>query len=126
MIDAKFYYCEHCGNMMQGIFVGGAPVMCCGRKMILLQPGTVDASHEKHIPVVEVKNGLVAVEVGEVAHPMTDEHSILWVYLQTDRGGHMKHLQAGEAPEAVFALHNEKPIAAFAYCNLHGLWKTDL
>lgn len=126
MSEVLFYYCEHCGNMVQALHHLHAPIMCCGRKMTLLKAGTVEASHEKHIPVVAVDNGFVKVEIGAVAHPMTDEHSILWVYLLTDHAGHIKYLNPGDAPEAVFALHNEKPLAAYAYCNLHGLWKTEL
>ena len=66
------------------------------------------------------------VVVGSVEHPMTEEHSILWVYLQTDRGGQRKCLEVGKAPVAAFTLVNEKPIAVYAYCNLHGLWKAEV
>ena len=100
--------------------------MCCGQKMNLLEPGTVEASHEKHIPVVKVENNIVKVEIGSVAHPMTEEHSITWVYLQTDKGGQRKCLNPGDAPEVTFALADEKAVAVYAYCNLHGLWKTEL
>ena len=100
--------------------------MCCGQKMKALEPGVVEASHEKHIPVVEVEGNLVKVVVGSVEHPMGEEHSILWIYLKTDKGGYRKNLAPGEAPKAVFALHDEKPVEVYAYCNLHGLWKADV
>lgn len=100
--------------------------MCCGQKMTKLEPGTVDASFEKHIPVVTVDGNTVKVVVGSVEHPMLAEHSILWIYLETDRGGQRKLLEVGKAPEATFALADEKPVAAYAYCNLHGLWKADI
>lgn len=100
--------------------------MCCGQKMMPLEPGTVEASTEKHIPVVTVEGHTVRVEVGSVPHPMTGEHSIQWVYLQTDKGGQRKCLEAGAAPVVTFALADEKPVAAYAYCNLHGLWKADI
>ena len=99
---------------------------CCGQNMTKLEPGTVEASHEKHIPVVSVDGSTVTVTVGSVEHPMVAEHSILWVYLQTDKGGQRKCLEVGKAPVVTFALADEKPVSVYAYCNLHGLWKTDI
>ena len=122
----KFFICEHCGNLIGVINDAGVPMMCCGQKMTQLIPGTVEASVEKHLPVVTVDGDKVKVEVGSVAHPMSEEHSILWVYLQTDKGGQRKNLKVGEAPVAEFSLLDEKPVAAYAYCNLHGLWKTEI
>ena len=122
----KFFICEHCGNLVGVINDSGVPMMCCGQKMTQLIPGTVEASVEKHLPVVTVDGDKVKVEVGSVAHPMAEEHSILWVYLQTDKGGQRKNLKVGEAPVAEFSLLDEKPVAAYAYCNLHGLWKTEI
>lgn len=125
-MNNRFYICEHCGNLIGMINDAGVPMMCCGQKMTELIPGTVEASHEKHIPVVTVEGNTVKVEIGSVAHPMTEEHSILWVYLQTDRGGQRKNLEPGTAPAVTFALADEKPVAVYAYCNLHGLWKADI
>ena len=122
----KFFVCEHCGNLVGVINDAGVPMMCCGQKMTQLIPGTVEASVEKHLPVVTVDGDKVKVEIGSVAHPMAEEHSILWVYLQTNKGGQRKNLAVGEAPVAEFSLLNEKPVAVYAYCNLHGLWKTEL
>ncbi|MBR2041293.1 MAG: desulfoferrodoxin [Oscillospiraceae bacterium] len=122
----KFYICEHCGNVVEMVKDTGVPVMCCGQKMTLLEPGTVEASHEKHIPVAKVEGNTVTVTVGSVEHPMSEEHSILWVYLETDKGGLRKNLEPGKAPKAVFLLEDEKPLAVYAYCNLHGLWKADI
>ena len=126
MNNQKFYVCEHCGNMIGMIHDAGVPMMCCGKKMTRLEPGTVEASHEKHIPVVKVEGNVVNVEIGSVEHPMIEAHSILWVYLQTDKGGQRKNLEVGKAPKVSFALADEKPIAVYAYCNLHGLWKADI
>ena len=122
----KFFVCEHCGNLVGVINDAGVPMMCCGQKMTQLIPGTVEASVEKHLPVVTVDGDRVKVEIGSVAHPMAEEHSILWVYLQTDKGGQRKNLAVGEAPVAEFSLLDEKPVAVYAYCNLHGLWKTEV
>lgn len=126
MCENRFYVCEHCGNLIGMINDAGVPMMCCGKKMTKLEPGTVEASHEKHIPVVNVDGNIVKVEIGSVAHPMTEEHSILWVYLQTDRGGQRKCLPVNGKPEVTFAIADEKPVAVYAYCNLHGLWKAEI
>ena len=126
MKETKFFICEHCGNIIGVIHDAGVPMMCCGQKMTQLVPGTVEASVEKHLPVVTVNGDKIKVEIGSVAHPMAEEHSILWVYLQTDKGGQRKNLAVGEAPSVEFALCNEKPVAVYAYCNLHGLWKTEI
>ena len=122
----RFFICEHCGNLIGMINDAGVPMMCCGQKMTKLEAGTVEASVEKHVPSVKVDGNTVKVEIGTVAHPMTEEHSILWVYLQTNKGGQRKCLEVGKAPEVTFALADETPVAVYAYCNLHGLWKTDL
>lgn len=122
----NFYICERCGNLVVSVKESGVPMMCCGQKMTKLEPGVVEASHEKHIPVVKVDGNKVRVEIGSVEHPMAEEHSILWVYLETDKGGHRISLEVGKAPVAEFVLADEKPIAAYAYCNLHGLWKADI
>ena len=126
MKENRFYICEHCGNIVGMIHDAGVPLMCCGQKMTNLVPGTVDASKEKHVPVVSVTDGSVKVAVGEVYHPMSAEHSITWVYLQTDKGGQRKNLAVDSEPVIEFALKDEKPVAVYAYCNLHGLWKTDI
>ena len=122
----RFYICEHCGNLINLVHDAGVPIMCCGKKMTKLEPGTTEASEEKHVPVISVSDNLVSVAIGEVEHPMTAAHSILWVFLQTDRGAQRKALHVGDAPVVTFALcAGEKPIAAYAYCNLHGLWKAE-
>ena len=126
MKETKFYICEHCGNLVGMIHDSGVRPVCCGQKMTHLEAGVVEASHEKHVPVVTVNENTVTVNVGSVAHPMSEEHNISWVYLLTDKGGQRKNLNTGDAPVVTFALHDEKPIAAYAYCNLHGLWKTEI
>ena len=124
--NVKFYICEHCGNLVEKVHDAKVPLMCCGKKMTELVPGTVEASHEKHIPVAKVEGNQVKVFVGSVEHPMAEEHSILWVYLKTDKGAYRKNLNPGEKPVACFNLYDEEPIAAYAYCNLHGLWKSEI
>ena len=121
----KFYRCAHCGNVIQKVVDKRVPVVCCGQKMEELIPGTVEASVEKHLPVVSwVDENTMKVEVGSVAHPMLEEHHIAFVYVETENGGIRVDLK--DKPEAVIALGGQKPIAVYEYCNLHGLWKTEL
>ena len=122
----KFYICRHCGNLIGMVHDAGVPMSCCGERMEALVPNTVDASGEKHIPVVEIKDGMVEVNIGSVDHPMVDEHFIQWVYLHTERGGQRKALKPGEAPHVRFCLGDDKPLAVYEYCNLHGLWMKEI
>ena len=101
MSDLKFFICKHCGNIIEIIDSSGVPVVCCGEEMEELIPGTVDASLEKHVPVVTIEGDTVTVAVGAVAHPMIPEHYIQWIYLQTENGAYRKHLNPGEEPKAV-------------------------
>lgn len=122
----KIYKCNQCGNIVAMISASGVPVMCCGKPMEELVPNTVDASQEKHVPVVEVTATSVKVAVGEVEHPMAPEHYIEWIALETEHGNQYRKLNPGETPEASFRLNGEKAVAVYAYCNLHGLWKTEI
>ena len=102
----------------------GVPVVCCGQRMTELVAGTSDGAREKHVPVYEVKDNIVHVKVGEVAHPMIPELYIQWIVLQTKNGVQRKELNPGDKPEACFALCDGDEVeAVYAYCNLHGLWK---
>jgi len=126
MKNTKFYICPHCGNIVEMVHDAGPKPFCCGQKMNELIPNTVEASGEKHIPAVKVSEASVEVNVGSVDHPMVDVHWIEWVQLVTDKGSYRKWLSPGEAPNVKFLLGEEKPQAVYAYCNLHGLWKTEL
>lgn len=120
----KFYRCEHCGNIVTFVHNSGVPVICCGEKMKELQAGVTDAAQEKHVPVVEKVDNKVMVRVGSVAHPMFEEHYIEFIALETTEGEYIKYLKAGDEPAATFVLADgEDVIAAYEYCNLHGLWK---
>ena len=122
MSEVKFLKCAVCGKIVGVIQDSAAPTMCCGQPMEEIIPGSVDAAAEKHVPVIEVDGSKVIVKVGEVAHPMEDDHWITWVYIKTEKGGQRKALKPGEAPEAVFELADDKLVAAYEYCNKHGLW----
>lgn len=120
----RFFICEHCGNMIAMVKDKGVPVMCCGQKMTELIPGTSDGAVEKHVPVYKTAGNKVVVTVGEVEHPMTAEHNIEWVSIQTKFGNQRKQLPVDGAPKACFAIcEGDEVEAVYAYCNLHGLWK---
>lgn len=126
MSKAKFYVCKHCGNMVEMIHESGVPIICCGEPMTQIVANTVEASMEKHIPVVEMTGNKIVVKVGSVEHPMLPEHFIQWIYLETEKGVQKKYLAPGEKPFAQFSLEDDKAVAVYEYCNLHGLWKTDV
>lgn len=120
----KYFVCEHCGNIIEKVNDAGVPVVCCGEKMKEIVSGSVDAAVEKHVPVVTKDGNSVKVFVGEVEHPMVEEHYIGWIAIETKEGMQRKTLKAGQKPEAVFALADgDELVAAYAWCNLHGLWK---
>lgn len=122
----RFFRCEHCGNIVAMVEDKGVPVMCCGRKMTELVPGSVDASHEKHVPVFTVDGNKVYVIVGEIEHPMVDEHYIEWISIQTKQGNQRKCLTPSDKPAACFSICDGDEVeAVYAYCNLHGLWMAE-
>lgn len=124
-MTTKFYKCETCGNVVVKLVDTGVPIVCCGKKMEELVPNTVDASNEKHVPVVSwINDNTIKVDVGSVAHPMEAAHHIAFIYVETDKGGIKIDLK--DKPEAVIALGDAKPIAVYEYCNLHGLWMTKM
>ncbi len=125
--EPMFFICKHCGNLVGMVHNSGVPMVCCGENMTALTANTVDAAKEKHVPVISVSGTTVTVKIGAVEHPMTAEHWIQWVYLETAKGGQRKCLNPGEKPEVTFSLTaDDKVIAAYEYCNLHGLWKASV
>lgn len=121
----KFYKCRHCGNVIEKLVDSKVKVVCCGEEMEELVPNTVDASGEKHVPVVScLEECKMKVTVGSVPHPMEDAHHIVFIYVETENGGMCVNLK--DKPEALFCVKNGKPVAVYEYCNLHGLWKTDV
>lgn len=124
--EQKFFVCKHCGNLVGFVKNAGVKIICCGEPMAELVPNTVEASQEKHLPVIKVDGNIVTVEIGSVAHPMEEKHWIDWVYILTAKGGQRKCLVPGDLPVVKFALVDDEVVAAFAHCNLHGLWKTEV
>ena len=117
-----FYKCSVCGKIVWELCEGGGALVCCGREMTRLEPNSTDGADEKHVPVVLDLLGRIKVQVGEELHPFTPEHRIEWIALQTDRGVHFRFIPVGEKPKAFFKTDDEEVVAAYCYCNLHGLW----
>ena len=116
------YKCELCGNIVSLMHVGDGNLACCGKDMIKMEENTVDASKEKHVPVIEKIDGGYKVKVGSVPHPMEEKHYIEWIEIISDQIRCLAFLKPGETPEATFVT-NSTSITAREYCNLHGLWK---
>ena len=118
----KFYICKECGNIFTALYEKEEV-----KGFEELIPGTTDAASEKHVPAVEIIGNKVIVKVGEVEHPMLENHYITCIILETEQGIQQKYLKPGEKPQAEFALtEGDKPVAAYEYCNLHGLWKAEI
>ena len=118
----KFFQCSDCGR----IVIPDRSDSFEPKKLVELIPNTTDAAGEKHVPVIHTEGSSVRVEVGAVAHPMLEAHYITFIVLETSQGYQKKDLKPGEKPEAVFALaEGEKAVAAYEFCNLHGLWKAE-
>ena len=127
MTKVKFFICKHCGNIVGVIQDSGVPMVCCGENMHELVANTSDGAFEKHVPVVDIKGCNIKVCVGSVEHPMMEAHFIEWIAVETTRGVYRKQLSPSCKPCADFCLtEGESFIAAYAYCNLHGLWKSDI
>ena len=123
----KFLYCKICGNIVAVVKEKAGKVTCCGQVMEELVPGVTDASLEKHVPEIQVDGNLVTVTVGSVLHPMSEEHYIEWISLQTKQGNQRKLLKPNDEPKAQFALTlGDEVVCAYAYCDLHSLWKKEL
>jgi len=121
----EVYKCEICGNIVEVLHAGGGQLVCCGQPMKHLVENTVDASLEKHVPIIEKTKKGVLVKVGSVPHPMEEKHYIEWIEIITKDGKiGRKFLNPGDKPEAEFFMPIDKILYAREYCNLHGLWKS--
>lgn len=125
-MQLKFYFCRHCGKIVAMVKDSQVPTVCCGEEMRELIPGTADGIAEKHVPVIKVTGNTVTVTVGSKIHPSETEHYIEWILLQTDKGLQQKWLSPGNAPQVDFAvMTGERVEAAYEFCNIHRLWKSD-
>lgn len=119
----EVYKCELCGNVALVLDGADGELICCGQPMALLEEKTADQGKEKHVPVVSQDGNKVCVKVGDVEHPMLDNHFIQWIEVQTDKNKvYRKFLNPGEKPEACFTVDGSVT-SVRQQCNLHGLWK---
>lgn len=121
----QIYKCQSCGMMLEVLRSGDGELTCCGQPMRLLTENTVDASKEKHVPLIQPIDGGYLVRVGSVPHPMEEKHFIEWIELIADGTMYRRYLQPGDAPEATFMV-SATQVTAREHCNLHGLWKTEV
>lgn len=118
----EVYKCEICGNIVEMLHEGAGELVCCGEPMVLFDAKTMEEGTEKHKPVIEKAEHGMKVKVGDVPHPMIDQHYIEWIEIIADGIVYRKSLKPGDVPEAVFCIDAEN-VWARAYCNVHGLWK---
>ena len=122
--NTVFYKCEICGNII-GLIDGDINhIRCCGKEMELLVANSQDAATEKHVPVYEKDGNEIIVRVGEVEHPMVEDHYIMWIAQVSDNKTTRIRLHPNQKPEVRFKYIPESTI--YAYCNKHGLWKTEV
>jgi len=123
---SNFYKCGLCGNLVYLIDDGGGTLVCCGQDMLNLIPGSVDASLEKHVPVPILAGNIMTIKVGELPHPMTQEHHIEWIFVEGASSGQLEKLPVDGAPEVTIMTSADVPLRVYAYCNLHGLWVAEV
>ena len=119
----QIYKCEICGNITEVLHTGAGQLICCGQEMSLMEEKTADQGMEKHVPVIEKNGNKITIKVGDVPHPMEDNHYIEWIEIIADGQVYRKNLKPGMEPTAEFEITAEK-IEARGYCNVHGLWKS--
>ena len=118
--NTRFYVCPICGNVI-GLIDGDINhITCCGKPMELLEANTVDASHEKHVPVYERVEDEIVVRVGEIEHPMEKEHFITWIAQVTDN--QTTRIRLYPEQETTVRFKYIPGATLYAYCNKHGLW----
>lgn len=125
-MEERFYLCNTCGNLLIAAVASGVAPYCCSKEMTLLKPNTTDGNEEKHVPVASFQSdNTIRIKVGSKPHPMTAEHNIRFVCLETSNEIIVRYLKCDEPPEACICF-NGKPKAVYAYCNIHGLWRAEI
>lgn len=123
----KFFLCTTCGNVVMKCVDSGVDVVCCGHEMKELIPSVTDGAEESHLPVVEcVDDCTIRVKVGAVPHPMVKGHYIRFICLETEHGAQIQYLSSSGSAEVTFCICEDRPVAVYEYCNMHGLWKTQI
>lgn len=120
----EIYRCDICKNLVEVVGEGSAPLVCCGKDMQLLEAKTRDEGLEKHVPVIEKTDKGIKVKVGEVEHPMQEDHYITFIEVLVDGKVYRKELKPGEKPEMEVCCIEPSSITAREFCNLHMLWSS--
>ena len=121
-VKMGIYKCEVCGNIVEVLHDGAGKLVCCKEPMKRFEENTVDASKEKHVPVIEKTANGYKVKVGSISHPIEEKHYIEWIELIANGKAYRQFLKPGEVPEAKFCIDTAQ-VTARKYCNIHGLWK---
>lgn len=127
MLNIKFYYCREHNNIIE-ITNGQNKDICIEKEnLVELIPNTVDAATEKHVPCITLEGNTLKVNVGEVVHPMSEEHLISAIYVVTDKNTiYRKYLKETDTPTFEIENIDSKHVDVYSYCNLHGLWKKSI
>lgn len=122
----NIYYCKLCGRICYTYPVD-SPLDCCKEPMILLEAKKEEEGNEKHLPVVEkIGDNKISVKVGSVEHPMLEKHFIQWIFIENGDRYQIKTFNPGDKPEAEFNVDLSQPVKVYEYCNIHGLWMTEM
>lgn len=121
----EMYKCSICGNIVEVVIEGAGELACCGQPMNLLKANSTDAAGEKHVPFFVKKDNELEIRIGSVLHPMTDEHYIQFIEVNSEDGRYVKRKYLYPTEEPVFNLrgYDIGDLTAREYCNLHGLWE---
>jgi superoxide reductase len=123
--EGQIYKCEVCGNVVEVVHEGQESLVCCGQPMKLQKAHTEDKGMEKHVPVIEENGNYITVKVGDIEHPMEENHYIEWIELTVDDAVYRRYLSPTDNPEVSFTVPERHiELSARAYCNVHGLWKS--
>jgi len=119
----QIYKCNVCGNIIRLNHIWWWPLVCCGQPMNEINEWTVDASLEKHVPVIEKTDDGILVKVGSVPHPMEESHYIEWIEIIDGEKVYVEYLKPWMKPEVFFPIKYHEWLIAREYCNLHWLRK---
>lgn len=126
-MKTQFYVCPKCGNVIIKLVDSGVVPTCCGEPMQVMDVNTEEAMQvrEKHVPVIVRENAnTIRIDVGALPHPMSKDHHISFIYLETEHGGQWQALKPEQAAIVRMSIGRDRPTAVYAYCNVHGLWST--
>ena len=122
--NTVFFKCEKCGNVIGLISGNESNIRCCGEEMKNIMANTTDAATEKHVPVYERDGEEIVVRVGEVEHPMEEDHYIMWIAQVSENKTTRVRLNPGQTTETRFPYISGSSL--YAYCNKHSLWKAEV